>query len=101
MVMMLAGFLVAVIMADASLTRDALRRSGGRIVEKNRLMVWFMATDLRAVLVVVASAVVAYLVTAYLVSVGAWCAAAAYLVVAIIVRGRVVVRNYLLNVRVM
>ena len=95
------GFLLAVLCADTLLTRDAIRRSGGRIVEGNKLMRWFMETDARAALITVVEAVFLGGSFTALFLAGAWWGVMAVCVFGIIGRGRVVIKNYKLNVRIM
>jgi len=99
--MALAGFVIALICVDAFLTRDAIKRSGGKIIEGNRLMVWFMKKDWRAAMITVIGTAMTLFATYGLVLAGAWYAAVAYCLAGIYLRGRVVIRNYKLNVRVM
>ena len=99
--MILTGFLLAIIYADAMLTRDAIKRSDGKIIETNKLMVWFMKSDLRAALISVVVTAGTLFVSYGFILAGAWYATIAYCLVGIYIRGRVVIRNYRLNVRVM
>jgi len=99
--MVFAGFLIFVCIADAWLTRDALKRSGGKIVEGNKLMVWFMKTDIRAVLVVVPEVALIYFLIHFLNIVGLWYVGVAFCLFFIVYRGKVVIGNYKLNVRIM
>lgn len=101
LMMLTVGFLVAILCADAMTTRDAIKRSGGRIVEGNKLMVWFMANDFRAIMITAAETAGVFFVSRFFISLGAWYGVAAFCWPAIVFRGRVVIKNYRLNVRVM
>lgn len=99
--MILTGFLLAIIYADAMLTRDAIKRSDGKIIEANKLMVWFMAKDWRAALITAVVTAATIFVSYGFILGGRWYATIVYCLVGIYIRGRVVIRNYRLNVRVM
>ena len=99
--MILTGFLLAVIYADAMLTRDAIKRSDGKIIEANWLMVWFMKNDFRAALITVVVTAATIFASYGFILAGAWYATIAYCLVGIYIRGKVVMRNYRLNVRIM
>jgi hypothetical protein len=99
--MILTGFLLATVCADAMLTRDAIKRYDGKIIEANKLMVWFMAKDWRAVLISIVAAAAIVFVSYGLILAGAWYLTIAYCLGGIYIRGRIVIRNYRLNVRVM
>jgi len=99
--MILTGFFLAIIYADAMLTRDAIKRSNGKIIEKNWLMIWFMKKDWRAVLISVVATAATIFVSYGFILAGAWYATIAYCLVGIYIRGKVVMRNYRLNVRIM
>ena len=87
--------------ADTVLTRDGLKRSGGRIVEGNKLMVWFMKNDFRATLITVIELVIIIAVVRFLISAGAWWGGVALCLWGVIIRGKVVLKNYKLNVRIL
>jgi len=99
--MAFAGFVIAMVCADTFLTRDSIKRSSGKIIEGNKLMVWFMEKDWRAVLITAIAAGLTLFVTYWFIIAGVWYAAIAYCLVAIYLRGRVVIWNYRLNVRIM
>jgi len=99
--MALAGFVVALVCADTLLTRDAIKRSGGKIIEGNKLMVWFMSKDWRAAIITVAVSSLTVLSSHVLVSIGAWYGAVGLCSAAVYIRGKVVFHNYRLNVKVM
>lgn len=44
----LCGFCLCLDAVDTFLTRDGIKNSNGKIIEKNRWMVWWMASDFRA-----------------------------------------------------
>jgi len=98
--LVLAGVGVALIFMDGYLTRDGIRRSEGRIYERNRLMVWFMRNDWRAAFIVTLASTATVGVVYGAVYLGVWYVGVVYSLVTIWVRGRVVVKNYRLNVKV-
>jgi len=99
--MVTVGFLLAVLCADSLLTRDAIKRSGGRIIEGNKLTVWFMKNDFRAFLITVAELALVFFAAHFLLAIGAWYGVIILFWPAIAFRGKVVIKNYRLNVKVM
>jgi hypothetical protein len=101
LVYVLVGVAVTLQFADAALTLDGIRRSGGRIKELNPLMRWFARSAWRVWLVVPVVAFLTYVVANVLTVWAGWPWGVAFCVPLIVQRGIVVVHNYRLNVKVM
>lgn len=96
----LAGFLAAALAADAALTRDGIKRSGGRIVEGNRAMRWFVRTDLRVTALTLIECSLVFAAVAAFASFDAPWAGIVFSGTGLAARVPVVIRNYRLNVRI-
>ena len=99
--MVVAGFLAAVLCADVFLTRDAIKRSGGRIVEGIKPMRWFMARDWRAALITVIESGLILGAVYLTVLAGIWFVGIAVCLLLLWRRGKVVIENYRLNTRIL
>lgn len=96
-----AGILALLLVEDAWMTRDAIKRSGGRIVEGNRLAKWFMENDARAAGLVVVELAALLFAVHILNGMGLWFGSLALCLPNTVMRMIVVVKNYRLNIMVM
>jgi len=92
----LVGIVWTLIFADAALTLDGLR--SGKVIERNRLMRWFVKSPWRLYPLSATSCACAYLVVNALVAWAGWPWGAAFCVPLIVQRVVIVRRNYKLNV---
>lgn len=92
----LVGIVWALMFADAALTLDGLR--SGKVVEKNRLMRWFVKSRWRIYPFTAAVCAVLYALVWFVTSAGGWWWAVIVCVPLIVQRVIVVRKNYRLNV---
>jgi hypothetical protein len=98
LVYVLVGVAWTLFAADAALTLHGLR--SGRVIEKNRLMRWFVKSPWRLYPLTATSCAVTYFVANVLAVWFGWLFGAAFCLPLIVQRVIVIRRNYKLNVKV-